>query len=430
MENSFDVIVIGAGAAGLMAAWELAQTGKTTAVIEAKERIGGRILTIEDDQFELPVEAGAEFVHGDLELTQLLVKKADARLYEVSGDIWQNDDGKIEEQSDFIENYSALEKKLKELNGDIPVAEFIDKYLQEEKFEELRFSLKNYVEGYYAADTTKASTLSMKEELTESSDKQYRIEGGYGKLVNYLHEACKQKAVQFFLSQPVKEVRWKKDEVQIITNQKQFFASKVLITVSVGVLQSEKIHFSPGIPEKITAAKQLGYGVVIKTVLQLEEPFWKNKELTQGKDLSKLSFIFSEAVIPTWWTYYPKDAAMITGWSGGPNADAIKHLSEKEILQKALQSLSKIFTISVADLEKKVKAWHVTNWSDDLHHCGAYSYDVVNGDEYKRILKQPVESTIYFAGEGLHEGVEIGTVEAALISARDTAHQLVAAFKK
>jgi monoamine oxidase len=427
-ENYFDVIVIGAGAAGLMAAWELAQTGKLTAIIEARNRVGGRTHTIPDNNFDLPVELGAEFVHGNLELTQMLLKKAGADQYKVSGDIWQNEDDSLDEQSDFIEDYSALNKKFKELREDISVADFIKDFLTGNEFEEARFTLKNYVEGYYAADTHKASTFALRDELNNSDDEQYRIEGGYIKLANYLQEQCEKQGVQFFLSYPVKEIKWKKDDVEVVCNQKSFRSKKVLITVPVGVLQSETIHFSPAITETINAAKKLGFGPVIKTLLQFDEAFWKNKEFTQGKDLDKLSFIFSKAIIPTWWTYHPKKVAMLTGWSGGPHAEKIKDFSNEEILLNALQSLSEIFSIDKTLLQQKLKEWHIANWVNDPYSCGGYSYDVVNGSKFKQIIKQPIENTIFFAGEGLVDGPEIGTVEAALKSGRETAHQLIASF--
>lgn len=429
-ENYFDVIVIGAGAAGLIAAWELVQTGKTTAVIEAKNRIGGRTHTLHDNNFELPVELGAEFVHGDLELTKMLLKKAEAEQYKVSGDIWQNEDESLDEQSDFIEDFPALNKKFKEVREDISVAEFINDFLKGNEFEEARFTLKNYVEGYYAADTHKASTFSLREELTTSDDDQYRIEGGYIKLIDFLQDQCKEKEVQFFLSHPVKEIKWKKGDVEIICNEISFRGKKVLLTVPVGVLQSETIQFSPAIADTINAAKKLGFGPVIKTLLQFDEPFWKNEKFTQGKDLDKLSFIFSKAVIPTWWTYYPKHVAMLTGWSGGPNAEKIKDLSNEEILLNAIQSLSEIFSIDKTMLQQKLKGWHVANWVSDRYCCGGYSYEVVNGSKFKQIIKTPIENTIFFAGEGLIDGPEIGTVEAALSSGRETAFQLIASFKK
>ena len=428
-QNFFDVIVIGAGAAGLMAAWELVQTGKRTAVVEARDYVGGRIHTIQDDKFELPVELGAEFVHGDLELTKMLLQKANVETYDVKGEIWQNEDASLDEQSDFIEDYSALNKKFKEVKEDISVAEFFEKHLHGKEFEELRFSLKNYVEGYYAADTNKASTFSLKEELTNSSDKQYRVEGGYIKLIDHLYQQCKQKGVEFFLFQPVKDIQWKKDEVNVVTQERNFTSRKVLVTVPIGVLQSEKIHFYPAVPSKIVASKKLGFGPVIKTLLQFDESFWKNKEFTKGKDLDKLSFIFSEAIIPTWWTYHPKQVAMLTGWSGGPHADEIKNFSEKEILEKALESLSEIFTVEVSQLQEKLTGWHVANWVNDPYSCGGYSYEVVNGSAIKQTIKKPIEQTIYFAGEGLYDGPEIGSVEGALRNGREMAHQMIAEFK-
>jgi len=429
-ETPFDIIVIGAGACGLMAAWEFVQTGKHTAIIEARNYTGGRAHTINNKNFDLPVELGAEFVHGNLELTQMLLKKAGVKQYKISGDIWQNEGGGLEEQKEFIEDYSALNKKFKEVKEDIPVSRFIEEHLQNKEFEELRFTLKNYVEGYYAADINKASVFSLKEELTTSDDEQYRIEGGYIKLVEYLERQCREKEAEFFLSQQVNEIQWAKDEVMVTTNLQKFRAKKILVTVPVGVLQSGTIRFSPALPQITEAANKLGFGPVIKTVLQFDEAFWKNKEFTQNKDLDKLSFLFSKAVIPTWWTYYPKDVAMLTGWSGGPHADELKDMSSEEILQKALRSLSEVFEVDVTVLQQKLKGWQVANWVKDPYSCGGYSYEVVNGKEIKQIIKQPIENTIFFAGEGLYGGPEIGTVEAALFTGRETAHQMIASFKK
>ena len=383
-EGVFDVIIIGSGAAGLMAALELVQAGKRIAVLEAKDHVGGRAHTIHDSGFQLPVELGAEFVHGDLELTNLLLTKAGAHQYKVKGDIWQNEDGSLSEQGDFIEDYSALNKKFKELREDISVADFIKDFLSADEFEETRFSLKNYVEGYYAADTHKASTFSLFEELNSSDEEQYRIEGGYIKLIDYLYQQCKNKGVEFLLSQPVQEVEWANDHVAVISPQHRLDAKKALITVPIGVLQSETIRFSPAIPNIINAAKKLGFGPVVKTLLQFDEPFWKDKHFTQGKDLHKLSFIFSRAVIPTWWTYHPKHVAMLTGWSGGPNAETIKDLSNEEILLNALQSLSDIFGVTNSILQQKLAGWHVANWVTNPFSCGGYSYEVVDGKKIKR----------------------------------------------
>jgi monoamine oxidase len=425
-QNSYDVIIVGAGACGLMAAWELSKAGRKTAVLEARDRIGGRIHTLEDSRFDRPVESGAEFVHGKLELTQILLKKAGVPYYELSGSIWQNEEGKLEKQNGFIEDFAGLNKKFKELKQDVPVAEFIEQYLKDDKYEELRFSLKNYVEGYYAGDAEKVSTMALCEELNNSDDEQYRIEGGYQKIMQFLFDECIKTGCSFYLQQPVQRINWQKNNAEVITANQTFFSEYVIITVPVGVLQSETIMFSPSLPQQTEAAKKLGYGPVVKTILQFEKAFWKEREHTNGKDLDKLSFLFSSAIVPTWWTQYPKDSAILTGWSGGPHARKLENLTEEQIVQKALESLSEIFEIEMVHLNTLLKAWHVSNWGKDPLSCGAYSYDVVDGNTAKKILKAPVENTVYFSGEGLFEGPEIGTVEAALVTGRETAFAVIA----
>ena len=427
-ENFYDAIVVGAGAAGLIAAWELVQAGKKVAVVEARNRIGGRIHTIVDENFSMPAETGAEFVHGDLKLTQLLLKKAGIDFTKVSGDIWKKENNELQKQEDFIDDYADLEKKFEELEQDISVAQFINEYLQGDKYEELRFTLQNYVEGYYAGDISKASTMALCKELTTSDDVQYRIKGGYQKLVDYIFKEAEQKGCFFYLSHDVKQINWQNNHVEVITGQKILKAQKVLVTVSLGVLQSGHICFSPAIAEKTEAAKQLGFGPVIKIILQFENAFWENRELMHDKNLHKLSFLFSGETVPTWWTQHPEEAGILTGWLGGPNADALKNDEEKEILSKALNSLHNIFGLELLLLQKMLKGWHIVNWATDPYNCGGYAYDVVNGKSWREKLKAPLNSTIFFAGEALYEGPEIGTVEAALVTGKETAHQMIASF--
>ncbi len=427
--KQFDVLVIGAGAAGLIAALEIALTGRTVGIIEAKDRIGGRIFTIEDNAFAMPVELGAEFVHGKLPLTQQFLKKAGVKKQKVSGSIWQHKDGHLHEQEDFIEDYKDLEKKFKEVKEDIPVSTFLKNHLLDNQYEELRFTLQNYVEGYYAANIEKASAFSLCEELTKGDDEQYRIEGGYRQLVNFLEEQCRQKNVVFFLSQPVGQIHWKKGGVEAITEKGNFKGRKVMITVPIGVLQAGSITFFPALPHINEAVQKLGYGHVLKISLQFEDAFWKERALTEGKDMKDVMFLFSEETIPTWWTQHPQKSNMLTGWLGGPKAAALRLLSKEEIANKAISSLSRIFNLDVLHLQQKLRGMQFYNWSADPYFLGAYSYEVVNGENYIETLRQPLEDTVFFAGEGLHHGPEIGTVEAALVNGRDAAHRLVATFK-
>jgi monoamine oxidase len=424
-EDFFDVLIIGAGAAGLMAARDLVLAGKSVALIEARKRVGGRIHTERISGFDLPVELGAEFVHGKLDLTRQLLKKAGCSTYEIRGEVWKDAGGRLEKQTDFIEDFDLLKRKFRELEQDVSVADFIENQLQGDAYEELRFTLKNYVEGYYAADTRKASTFALRKELLTADDEQFRTEEGYGQLVQWLLEEAENKGLQLFLSHAVRTVSWEKNNVRVETGTVVFSGSRALITVPLGVLQNESILFSPALRQKMAAARHLGFGPVIKTLLHFDEPFWS----TGQKELKKLGFLFSDKKIPTWWTSYPKEAAMLTGWSGGPHALELQGLSPEEILDQALQSLAGIFRLKPDFLLQKIKQWRVSNWVNDPFCCGGYSYDVVDGAAAKKILMTPEEGTLYFAGEGLFEGTAIGTVEAALVSGRDAAYSIIAGFK-
>ena len=426
--NHFDVLVLGAGAAGMMAAWELALAGKKVGVIEARNRIGGRVHSVNDSAAGIPMELGAEFVHGKLELTLMLAKRAGIDIEKVKGSIWQRTATDWEKQKDFIEDFNLLNKKLADVKSDISVQQFINDYLQEQKFSEARTTLKNYVEGYYAADISRASTIALRSELNNSDEEQYRLKGGYTPLLEYIRKECMDKGVQLFLSSPVETISWRSGNVEARSRDRIWEATKILITVPTGVLASETISFQPAIPEYTCAAKFLGFGTVIKTLLFFKEAFWKNKELT-GHQLGDLSFLFSEATVPTWWTAYPEAQALLTGWSGGPHGEKLENLSEDGIVEAALQSLADLFKVEVSWLQEQLRSAHVANWKQDPYCRGGYSFDVVQGGDAKNLLLQPVEQTLFFAGEALFHGASIGTVEAALETGRNAAHNIIASFK-
>ncbi|MGZ3839223.1 MAG: flavin monoamine oxidase family protein [Flavisolibacter sp.] len=426
-ENLFDVIIVGAGACGLMAALELVQTGKKTAVIEARDRVGGRIDT-QTTPFSATIERGAEFIHGDLPLSKLLLKKARAGLTRVTGDLWKMEEGKLQEQGDFIEDFSDLEKKCRLLDKDIPVARFLEEQLQGDRYEDLRFTLKNYVEGYYAGDTQKTSTKALCQELTTADDVQYRIKGGYKMLSDFLALEAGQKGCSFILNRMVTALQWEKDRVVLLTPQEDFVAKKVLVTVPLGVLQAGKISFSPALDEKLKAARQLGFGPVIKVILIFKYRFWSEKALEGGKDLDHLGFLFSRETIPTWWTQHPDTSTILTGWVAGPRAESLKNLPDAAILEKALLSLERLFRINSLLLRQQLLQGTVVNWAADPYSCGGYAYEVVGGETFRQQLEEPVAQTLFFAGEGLYHGPEIGTVEAALVTGRETAHRIIASF--
>ena len=419
-----DVIVIGGGAAGLMAAAALSGAGRKVIVLEARHEAGGRIRTIADGAFEQPIEGGAEFVHGKPELTQELLQQAKIKTVEAGGDIWRSEAGKLKKEEDFIAEYDALVASLKSLKEDVSVAQFLHTHFSLPKHQQLHQTLKSYVEGYYAGDMEKASAIALREELEGAEDEDKRVKGGYGGIMAYLQRQCEAAGVQFYFNTPVRHISWQKGEVIVAAeNGNQYKAVKVIVTVSVGMLQQKRIAFSPAIESKMTAAKQLGFGGVIKIVMQLKTPFWKEEF-----GMNEMAFLFSTEQIPTWWTQHPQVLNLLTGWCAGPAATALKDETDEVLFEKAVASLANCFTLSVAAVKEKISAWKVFNWPADAYTGGGYSYLTVESESAIKELTTPVEATIYFAGEGLHYGMEIGTVEAALQSGKQVAQQVIKSY--
>lgn len=426
------VLIIGAGAAGLMAAKELAGHNLQVTVLEARERIGGRIHTLKEP-FTFPAEGGAEFVHGKLKTTLNLAKEAGLEVIKMEGSFWRVEQGKWKEEETFIENEKKLMYELEKLQVDVTMADFLKENFADEKYRSMRHTLKKYIEGYDAADTTKASAMAFREERQHQQDVQFRIAGGYKPLTDWLFKKAVEKGATVHLSQLVKKVAWVKGAITLTTSKDTFFADKVLVTVPLGVLQSSPdsaahISFEPSLLSTMKAFSRLGFGAVIKVIMQFSHPFWRDPPVMEriGKQITDLSFLLSDASIPTWWTQYPIEEPLLCGWLAGPEAAALKDVNAATLLEKAYESLSQLFQVPIAQLKKWTTLSTIMNWTADAFTLGAYTFATTHTREAKKIALEPVEDTLYFAGEALYEGSEMGTVEAALVSGKQTAATILA----
>jgi monoamine oxidase len=422
------VIVIGGGAAGLMTAYELSKHKIQVTVLEAKNRLGGRIHTLSDNLFSQPIETGAEFIHGDLPITLGLLKEAGIKYHVINDKMFRLEKGKLKKQQGFTNDWNVLMKQMASMKEDISLGDFLKQYFNETKYAELRESVRGFAGGFDLADIDTASTKTLFREWSDDMGNQYRIDGGYKKLVDYLEAQCKNNGCNFITACCAKKISWQKNKVNILTMCSRIYkGDKVILTVPVSVLQADAhsedyIEFEPVIPQHINAAKDIGFGSVIKIILEFSEPFWKEKKSNAG-------FIFTNEQVPTWWTQLPIDNSILTGWLGGEKANSLKDNTGEEILQIALQSLSNAFDIPIEDLKMQLKASKIANWNKEADINGGYSFNTMRSVEAKRILHQPVNDTIFFAGEASFEGIPGGTVEAALSSAKGTAQQVLKTLK-
>ncbi|MEP6683333.1 MAG: NAD(P)/FAD-dependent oxidoreductase [Parafilimonas sp.] len=418
-------IIIGGGAAGLMAAYELSKRKNHVIILEAKNRLGGRIFTINDNNFSQPIEAGAEFIHGDLPVTLSLLKEAGIAYHAIAGKMFQLEAGKVHLQKNRDAHWNKLIKQMQQLETDMALDDFLNTFFKDDKYAELRESVKNFAGGFDLADASKASVKSLSREWNNEMEQQYRIDGGYIQIINYLETECRKNGCVIHTNCCVKKINWKKDEVNINTMCSRFFkSSKIIITVPVSVLQAKDdnenyIEFAPAIPQHNNAAKNIGFGIVIKILLEFSEAFWNQ----QSKNIG---FILTSEEIPTWWTQLPADNSILTGWVGGEKAVVLKDKTDEEILEIAMQSLSNAFAINKEDLQLKLKASSVYNWYKEPDINGGYSYNTLQSVEAKKVLHEPVDDTIFFSGEALFDGTPVGTVEAALDSGKKAALKVLA----
>jgi monoamine oxidase len=410
-----DIVIIGAGAAGLIAARILSAAGHTVTVLEASDRIGGRIQTIHSAGFTQPIEEGAEFMHGKLPLTMQLLKEAGVEYQAVAGKMIQVKNGRWSDQEEFVTGWDELMDRMADLKEDMTLADFLQQYFSDNKYTPLRQSARRFAEGFDVADPHEVSVFSIRDEWMNEQDEQYRIPGGYNQLVEYLQKACKANGCVINTSSVVKTIRWQPNKVEAVTATGQSFtAQKVIITAPLGVLQAPVQHtaaitFEPALDARHQAFQQIGFGTVVKVFLQFSAPFW----LEYRKDIG---FLLSEEAIPTWWTQLPDIIPVLTGWVGGPQAAQFTEVNEQTIVEQALQSLANIFTMQVEQIKGLLTASHVVKWQTNSFIAGAYSYSKLFTTAARKLLNEPVQDTIYFAGEGLYEGEAGGTVEAALYS--------------
>ena len=422
-----DTIIIGAGAAGLFTARQLSEAGQKVTVLEARNRIGGRCFTFSGDDFTQPIELGAEFVHGELPLTLKLLKEANIKYETVSGKNYQAKNGEIKQSEFFMEHWDNFEKALKEVKTDQPLDGFLQQNFHGEKYAGLRRSVVQFAKGYDTADPERVSLFSLRDEWLggHEEETQYRIVGGYIQLMDFMASQIKSFNSEIVLGSIVKQVNWHEGFVEVITTSNAvFIGTKLVVTVPLGVLNCSPslegaIQFVPDLPEQRKAAADMGFGAIIKILIEFSEPFWEEK------GLENLQFLFSEEKIPTWWAQTPQRNNVLTGWLGGSPKDEIQHQNDDEILIDCVLSLASIFNLDASFIRQKMVSAKVYNWTTDPFTRGSYSYATLQTQSALKVLKKPISKTIYFAGEALFDGEQLGTVEAALVSGEEVVKSIL-----
>jgi monoamine oxidase len=412
-----DVIIVGAGAAGLMAARELRRAGREILVLEASPRAGGRVLTLYETNAGVPVELGAEFIHGDAPETRKLLDEARLITVPVLGEHYRSDRGELSDQGAV---WKRMKKVFRHLNPDRKTDRSFQDFLDDKpggrSLANERELARGFVQGFNGADPSLISEKSLAEQgdPTEGAAEANRIVNGYGALIEFLmHDLTDHIRSSVAVTRIVRA----ESQVTVIDeHEKEHVARAVIITVPLPLLQDNTIILEPDIPAIRKAAHQLVMGHVARVSVVVKERFWEKK-------VEDLSFVHSpERPFNVWWTQNPLRAPVITGWSGGPPAFELTRGQHVEDI--ALTELARAFAMKRARLDTLVDSIHTYDWSQDPNVRGAYSYSGVGGAHAARILARAFDDRIYLAGEATESGAS-ATVEGALLSGKRAAKKVL-----
>lgn len=426
-----DVIIVGAGAAGLAAARELSASGCKVSVLEARERIGGRINTHVDTW---PIELGAEFVHGKPPETLKIVERAKLKLQTVPNMHWHLHDNVLTKSGEFWSKVEDVIEEMSRYKGpDQDFAAFLDRYKRKTPSEDIDSVASLYVEGFHAAHADRISVHGLNKTNEAAAeiddDKQFRVENGYNQVAQNLHDEAAASGAKFYFSTVAEQVKWKRNQVEVVTTTAQRFKARcLLVTLPLSILPT--LRFTPALIEHQRAADKLAMGQVVKVVLRFREPFWQDLTI-RGEDdtpatLKDLTFIHAPTEsLPTWWSQFPLAAPVLAGWAGGTRADELLTASDDSLLDRAVESLAHIFGVTTGLLEELLEQFYTHNWARDPFAAGAYSYIPVNGLEASAQLARPLEDTLFFAGEATNTEGHQGTVHGALATGLRAAQEIL-----
>jgi monoamine oxidase len=422
-----EVIVVGAGVAGLAAARTLRERGVRTVVLEARDRIGGRVFTYRDPRVAIPIELGAEFIHGTAPELMALVREARLIAVDVPEERWEHRGRRYFRTKDFWGRLEHIMGRMRAgRSPDRSLREFLAEAPGGRAFARDRILTQEFVENFHAADALRISERALAKGGSPhghvAEQRIGRLTGGYDEVVAWLARKPNDK---IHLRSVVTHIEWAPGAVRVHSSQGRYSARAVIITLPIGVLQARAgdkgaVSIHPSVPRYVEALSLIGTGPVTRIVMLFKQAFWRD-----GK-MARLSFLQgADADFPVWWTLAPVRAPILVAWAGGRAGASLALLSVEERREHAFAAAARQFGVPRARLASLlVDAW-THDWEGDPFSRGAYSYPLVGGDQASRMLARPVAGTLYLAGEATVEEADSGTVHGAIRSGYRAATQIV-----
>ncbi len=417
LSNSVKVVVIGAGISGLAAARYLKDRGAEVTVVEAQNRIGGRIWTDRSQGF--PFDKGASWIHGpngnpitpiasQAGAATFLTNDESVKIYNTSGVLFDDE---------VIESYDTAHNRIL---SDAKSAGTRAKSLANAIKETTPSALEDLLAQYMLTAYTEFDTGGPLEELSslyfdydeKFSGEDVMFPGGYDAVINHLA-----KDINIELGQEVTEIRYSEGtDAEVITASKTYTASYVVVSLPLGVLKKEQVTFTPALPaSKTEAIGRLKMGYVNKVALEFPDAFWET-------DLQYIGFASEEkGKFPLFLNYRTfSDFNVLMSFGFGNFGLAMESMTDQAIVTEIMTELKAIYGEAIPE----PTSYQITRWSSDPYSCGAYSFMAAGaGPEDFLELAKPINSTLFFAGE--HTTDEYwGTVHGAYLTGIEAAEQI------
>jgi monoamine oxidase len=401
-----DVLILGAGAAGLAAARVLARAGRRVAIVEARDRAGGRVYSCAPKPGSPPADLGAEFIHGTAVQTFALMREAG--LESVPLRDFEDDDGDWLPDPRLLDGVDAL-------GEDVSVSRYFEKFARDPVMRELAHRARGFLEGFDAADPGKAGIRGIAAEWRSGVNKRSaRPVGGYGKLFEYLETSCRAAGAVFHFDTPAGRICWRSDYVEV----EGMRARAAVVTLPAAVLRTQDVTFEPELPpQKRHALDCIETGPVVKVALWFRDRFWERVR-------DQAFYDGDERTFPVYWTQAPMQSNVIVAWAGGPRALRFAGKTSEEIIETAVNG----FGAAVGDAvqaRRSFEAGRMHDWSADTYARGAYSYLAVGAGNARETLAAPIGATLFFAGEATATNGQGGTVNGAIESGERAAREVL-----
>jgi monoamine oxidase len=421
-----DVLIIGAGAAGLAAARTLHDAGIAATVLEARDRLGGRAWTSYDLAAH-PVELGAEFIHGENVATWSFIERYGLSAIDPSPYLnvraWC--EGRMLDQAAFLQAPNTLlawrmhrlaEDRLREGKPDtdlLQAATEAPSFFDEPPTGQQRRLWASMVAMYHGAELDELGLGGLLEATYQGDGVklQFRIVEGYSALWSRLAVG-----LDIRLSGPVESIEWNADGVRVSTAGGEFEAPRVIVTLPLALLQHQDVMFEPALPlDKQRAIAALGSGRQAKIVLKFDEAFWPDET----------SFVFTTLDSQVFWRPgigREDEAPMLTAFIGASAVNAFESAGDEAPLM-ALRHLEEMFGVK---LEHRFQDARFVNWPGDRWARMGYSFVPPGATGMRAVLATPLASSVFFAGEATNS-IRPATVHGAIESGLRAAREIIEA---